>query len=465
MGQRTGDGGAPDDLARGGAHEPDARASDGAAAFDGPDRGASDSRPVGRRAWRDDLRLLRQHDLGLLVLSRLVSDFGNGVAPIALAFGVLGLPGGDARALGLVLLCAALPRILFMLLGGVLADRVRSRSRLMALSEAAAAGAQLVGATLFLSGRATVPALAALAVVNGLAVAVFYPTMTGLVPQIASPEALQSTNALVRLSSHLAGILGIATGGVLVATVGPGWALFIDALSYAVSAVLLALVRVAREKGDSDAPRAGSSMVHDLRHGWREFTSRRWVWLVVALFSVSNFGFTSAFAVLGPVRSLQTWGGPRGWAVILVAFTTGTVVGVVAAMRARPTRPLLVAMVAQLFVALPVLAMAPPLPVAVVAALAFVSGVCIDVFEVLWQTTLQQQIPPESLSRVASYDWLGSLALTPIALATAGTLVAAVGLDRALWISGLLGAAASLGILDPEVRGVRAPQVAVSVES
>jgi len=84
----------------------------------GPDVG-----PAGARHWREDLRLLRQHDLGLVLVSRFVSDLGTGMAPIALAFGVLALPGGDARSLGLVLLCAAVPRLLFFLVGGVLADR------------------------------------------------------------------------------------------------------------------------------------------------------------------------------------------------------------------------------------------------------------------------------------------------------------------------------------------------------
>ena len=411
-----------------------------------------------RRRWRDDVRMLRDHDLGLVVVSRLVSDFGNGVAPIALAFGVLALPGGDASSLGLVLLCAALPRIVFMLFGGVLADRVRRRARLMAVSELAAAVAQGVAAALFLSGHATVPSLAALAVINGLAVAVFYPSMTGLLPQLASGAALQSANALVRLSSNLAGILGIAVGGLLVATVGAGWALLIDALSYAFSALLLWLVRAASTPMQDGQT---SSVIDDLVHGWREFTARRWVWLLVVLFSISNFGFTAAIGVLGPVRSLESWDGARGWAVVLVAFSVGTVVGVVVAMRIRPSRPLLVAATAELFVAFPVLALAPPLPLAVVAVLAFVSGMCVDVFEVLWQTTVQQQIPAESLSRVASYDWFGSLALTPLALAIAGGLEAWLGLEAALWICGILGALSSLAILDPSVRGVRAAPEAV----
>jgi predicted MFS family arabinose efflux permease len=431
---------------QGGIERDDAGTTPGTAAG-----GSSDAEAVPRR-WRDDVRLLREHDLGLLVASRLVSDFGNGVAPIALAFGVLALPGGDAGSLGLVLLCAALPRIVFMLVGGVLADRVRSRSRLMASTEIIAATTQLLAAALFLSGHATVPTLAAIAVVNGAAVAVFYPTMTGLIPQLASGAALQSANALVRLSSNIAGILGTAIGGILVATVGAGWALLIDAATYALSAMLLWLVRARSSTTPDDDQQ---SVIDDMVHGWREFTARRWVWLMVVLFSISNVGFTMAIDVLGPVRSLESWDGPRGWAVVLVSFSVGTVLGVVVAMRIRPSRPLLVAMTAEVFVAFPVLAMAPPAPLVVVAVLGFVSGVCIDVFEVLWQTTLQQQIPAESLSRVSSYDLFGSLSLTPLALLAAGALESWLGLEGALWVCWVLGAASSLAILDPSVRGVR----------
>ena len=415
------------------------------------------SSPPAPSGWRKDLGLLRQRDLRLLLTSRLISDFGTGIAPIALAFGVLALPGGDASALGLVLLCAALPRTVFLLFGGVLADRV-DRARLMVWAEWMAAAAQFVAAGLFLAGRASVTALAALAVVNGISVALFYPSMTGLVPQVAGEEDLQSANALIRLSSNISMIVGTALGGVLVATVGAGWALFVDAISFAVSGWLLFLVRTTAQA----RAQADSSMLTDLREGWREFRARRWVWLVVLLFSIANFGFTAAIGVLGPVRSLESWGGAGGWAFVLSAFSLGTVVGVVVAMRLRPSRPLYVAMVAQVFVALPLFALASPWPIVVVAALAFVSGVCVDVFEVLWQTALQQNIPRDALSRVSAYDWLGSLALTPIALATAGALELTIGLENALWVCAALGSAATLALLDPQVRGLRSGRAAGS---
>jgi predicted MFS family arabinose efflux permease len=411
----------------------------------GPDAGSA-----GARHWREDLRLLRQHDLGLVLVSRFVSDLGTGMAPIALAFGVLALPGGDARSLGVVLLCAAVPRLLFFLVGGVLADRF-DRARLMAAAEWMAAVAQLVAAALFVTGHATVALLCVLAAINGVAVAFFSPALTGLVPQVASDADLQSANALIRLSGHLATIFGTVLGGVLVATVGPGWALGIDALTFAVSAGLLWLVRSRSTPGEG-----GGSLVRELVEGWRQFTSRRWVWVMVLLFSVSNMGFTSALAVLGPVRALESYGGAPGWALVLASFSVGTVVGVVVAMRLRPSRPLFVATFAQLFVVLPIVAIATPWPLAVAMGCAFVAGIAIDVFEVLWATALQQNIPREALSRVASYDWLGSLALTPIALVAAGARAATIGLSGAIWVSAVLGAAVTLGFLDPQIRNLRA---------
>ena len=404
----------------------------------------------GSRHWRDDVRLLRQRDLGLLVASRFVSVLGSAIAPIALAFGVLGIPGGSPTALGLVLFCAAVPRALFILLGGVAADR-SGRARLMVLAETVAAVAQLVAALLFLTGRATVPWLAVIAAVGGVATAMFFPAFTGLVPEVADDDELQSANALLRLANNVASILGTAVGGVLVATIGSGWALVIDALTFAVSAVLLRLVRAHRT-----APAAArQSTLADLRDGWQEFTARRWVVVVVVLASVSNLGFSAAIGVLGPVQATAALGGPGPWAVIVASFGLGTVAGVVVALRLRPGRPLLLASAVAPLMVLPVAAMAPPAPVAVIAGLAFLGGVAADVFGVMWDTALQQHIPGESLSRVSAYDWFGSIALVPLGLAAAGPLVAAVGVETAIWVSFGLALVLVLGLLDPQVRNLR----------
>jgi hypothetical protein len=185
------------------------------------------------------------------------------------------------------------------------------------------------------------------------------------------------------------------------------------------------------------------------------------VWLVVALFSVANVGFSMSVGVLGPVRAVASFSGAASWAIVMAAFLTGSLLGVVAAMRIRPSRPMLVAMLAEAGLVLPVAALAVPLPVALVAVLAFVCGMGLSVFEILWSTSLQQHVPPEALSRVSSYDWFGSLALTPIALAAAGPLAAALGLGGALWVSAGLAAVASLALLDPQVRRLQAVPTSV----
>ncbi len=406
---------------------------------------------VAERSLARDLQVLRDPNVMRLVLSRLISDLGSGIGPIALAFGVLALPGGGPTGLGIVLFCAAVPRVAFLLFAGVIADR-GNRVWLLVIAETTMALTWLLGAALFLSGHASVIAMSALAIVGGLATALFYPTHTGLIPQVVDDDQLQSTNALIRLASNMASIGGVALGGILVATIGSGWALSINAVTYAVSAVLLVGIHVQRSLPRDES----TSMVADLVHGWREFTARRWVWLIVLVFSLSNVGFSAAIGVVGPVVALNDWGGARGWAVVMAAFSAGTVTGVVVAMRIRPRRPLLIAMLASPFLVLPIIGLIPPLAVPLVAVGAFLAGIAVDIFEVLWQTALQQHIPSESLSRVSAYDYFGSLALTPLGLAAAGPIVETFGTRTAGLICLALVCVQLLALLDPQVTGLRA---------
>ena len=408
--------------------------------------------PRPRHDWRRDLGLLRRREVALVFGSRLVSDLGSGIAPIALAFGVLDLPGADAGSLGLVLFCAALPRVLFMLFGGVVADRL-DRGRVMVSAEVLAGLAQLVAGILLLTGTASIAWLCGLAVLNGTAFSLFYPAYAGVVPSlVADPADLQSVNALLRLSTNVAGILGTALGGLLVATIGSGWALVADSATFFLSAALIwALGERARGRVESS-----STMLAGLRDGWREFTARRWVWGVVLLFSLINIGFSAAIGVVGPVRALESWNGAPTWAFLLACFSVGTVTGVVVALRVRPSRPLLVAMCVAPVMALPIIALAPPWPVPVVAVLAFAAGVASDVFEVLWITALQNNIPADALSRVSSYDYLGSLAFVPIGLAVSGWAVATYGVEATMWACAALCITVVIGLLDPQVRSLRA---------
>ena len=197
-------------------------------------------------------------------------------------------------------------------------------------------------------------------------------------------------------------------------------------------------------------------MLRQLRDGWGEFVSRRWVVVIVVLFAISNVGFSATIGVLGPVQAQRSLGGAGPWAAVVTAFSVGMVVGVALALRLRPRRPMLVACALVPGFALPVLALAAPLSIVVIAAFALLAGVVSDVFGVLWDTALQQHVQPESLSRVSSYDWLGSLALVPLGLAAAGPLADRIGLEATLVVAGALCVLPVFALLDPQVRGLRA---------
>ncbi len=290
-----------------------------------------------------------------------------------------------------------------------------------------------------------------LSAITGTGVAGFMPASTGLVPATVPPDFLQSANAVLRLSTNGARILGAAVAGVLVATLGAGPALAVDAATFLVSGLLIARIRVPRAARERSA-----GVLSDLRHGWREFTSRQWVCAVVAAFAafaVISMAFAGGFLVLGPLVARDELGGPTAWATVLTAESAGMVLGVLVAMRVRVRRPILVCMLSTLGLVPPLVLLAAGAPVLVLAVVAFASGVLLDVFMVLWDTALQQHVPEEVLSRVSAYDWFGSLVFTPLGLALVGPVAAGIGVDTTLYgAAGLISLAILLSLLSPEVR-------------
>ncbi|WP_221351037.1 MFS transporter [Streptomyces beigongshangae] len=397
-----------------------------------------------RRALWSDRQFL------LLASARTVSVLGNGFARVALGFAVLALPGATPGRLSLVLACQALPQLVFVLLGGVIADRM-SRARLMVVADAVGAAAYAGLAVLVLSAHAPLVALCALAVVAGTATALFAPAMDGLVPLVVPADRLQQANGLLRVGTNTSLLLGLALSGVAVAWLGAGWALALNAASFVVSAVLTARLRVS-------APRRvkGSSGWEDLREGWREFASRQWLWAVVAHSAVVVAGLNATVGVLGPLAAEEQSGGARAWSLVVAAQALGTVAGAGLAVRIRVRRPVLVAVLATFPAALPIALLAAAAPAWATALAMCCSGVTTAVGAVLWSTTMQREIPEEVLSRVSSYTWFGALGFAPLGLLAAGPAADAVGLRRALaGCAALVALAAAVALLAPQVRRLR----------
>jgi predicted MFS family arabinose efflux permease len=398
---------------------------------------------------KDLVAALGEPRFKLLFAGRAVSDFGDKLVPVALAFAVLELD-KSASALGLVFAARMIPMVVLVLVGGVWADRL-PRNVVMLTADGVRACTQATVGVLLISGRAEVWHLMVLMAVYGAAQAFFDPASTGLVPQTVPPALLQRANGMLQLSRSTANVAGPAVGGVLVATVGPGWAFVADSATFVVSAAFLALLRIERETREARA-----RFVADLVEGWREFSSRTWVWVSVTHFAFFHLLVLAPFWVLTPIVAEDELGGASAYASILTAMGVGAILGGLVALRVEPRRPLATAFVLILFQIPVYLALAAAAPVALIAAFAFVSAITFNFANTLWSTVLQANIPPRALSRVSSYDWLGSLVFLPAGYMLAGPASEAFGVAETLVFAALWSLASTLVVLSLEpIRGVR----------
>jgi hypothetical protein len=382
------------------------------------------------------------------------------MATVALAFAVLEF--GGATDLGIVLLAREIPIVIFLLLGGVYADRL-SRRTIMVGSDLAKGAAQLGTAALLFSGSANVWSVAALQVIFGVAGAFSRPAMVGMVKDSVSDAHLQEANALLHLSSSVLQIAGPAIGAIVVAAGSPATAITVDAATFLVSAALIASMRLA------PLVRAATrSILGDLHDGWREFVSRPWAVAMVASFGLFQLSYFPALLVLGPLVAKDQLGGPGAWGLILAAESAGAVIGGLFAIRLRVSRPLVASELFVLPAGLLLASLAVPLPVPAIAAVAVVTGIGFAMGDTLWITALQRNVPEHALSRISSFDWLGSVALNPIGYALIGPIAVAVGAPEALAVAGILNMAVCFSVvLVPSVRAIRmheADVVAAGVE-
>jgi MFS family permease len=447
---------------------------------------------------KETLAPLRLPAFRALLAGRTANSLGNAIAPIALAFAVLDLT-GSATDLGLVVGTRMFVNVLFLLFGGALADRMPKNLLLVGASLAAAATQGAVAA-LVLTHTATVALLIALSAVNGMVSALSLPASASLTPQLVPADIRQQANALARLLFNGAAIIGAPAGGVVVATVGAGWGIAVDAMTFLIAAFCYGLVRLPSRKTaagsdvraqapsgsdvraeaptgtnvraqppsgtniraqtptDADVPAealigaeqtAGvpvappaerANIFADLRTGWSEFVSRTWLWVVVAGFCVVNACNSGGISVLGPVVADHTIG-RTAWGLVLAADTAGMIIGGIVALRLRLRRLLVFGTACTAFQLLPMLALgvAPHLAILLVAA--FIAGLSIEQFGVAWETTMQEHVPTEKLARVYSYDMVGSFVAIPVGQVVAGPVAQAVGVEATL-----VGAAALIGL-------------------
>ena len=390
-----------------------------------------------------------------LFIARFVSNYGNGLGPIALAFGILALPNGSANLLGLVLGSSTVVFLMMAPFGGVIADKY-GRARMVGLTDMIAGVILFVQVGFFATGNVPV---AVLLIVNGsfgILWGIFWPAFSGVIPSVLPESALQKGNAINSLVSNGGLILGAASAGFLVSGFGATAALAIDAASFFFSGAVIFTFRHLTPRAEVTE----NTVIDDLRHGWKVFISFRWIVIIVMAFSFIVMCWAAAESVLGPLIALKYFDGPKSWSFVITAESAGLIVGALIALKIKPKFPMRFLMISSFTITFYIWSLAKPQSLALIAFGAFLFGITLDLWGTIWSTALQRKVPRDSLSRVSSFDAMGSLLFRPVGLAIAGPLSTLFGLEKFIQIlAAITVVAIIIPLLDPTVRNMSYDEV------
>jgi predicted MFS family arabinose efflux permease len=400
--------------------------------------------------------LFRHRNFRLMVLGQSASTIGDRIVFVALALYVTDI--GSPSDVGIVLAAHAVPLIGFVLIGGVWADRL-PRHLVVVVTDLIRFGLHALLATLIFTGTVEIWHIVVIEACFGTAEAFFRPALTGLVPQTVPEEDIQPARATLGTIETMAEFAGPALATALVLGVGPGWAFAIDAATFLVSAAFLVRLRP-RERGE--VPER-TTVLSELREGWSEVRSRTWILVIVSVFSLGLLTAFGPWMTLGPTVSIERYDTAAIYGILASAMGAGTIVGAVIGFRWRPRHPMRAGMLLALPFPTAFGAFALGLPAPLLFPIFVLAGTGIALFDVWWHTALAQRVPPHMLSRVTSYDWMGSLALLPIGYVLAGPLGEALGAAEVLAVGSAIALAAlTLALTSRQVRDLRAMAVEAS---
>ncbi|HEU4450001.1 MAG TPA: MFS transporter [Gaiellaceae bacterium] len=414
-------------------------------------RPTSDVDRRGRLPRLGILRPLRIRDFALLWAGATVSLAGDGVYVVALAWQVYDLS-DSPTALSLVGVAWTLPIGLFVLLGGVVTDRVERRRVMIAadLLRALAAGTIAV---LSLTGAVELWHLIALAALFGVGEAFFGPAFTSIVPQIVPRHLLLQANSLDQFVRPLAFMLvGPALGGWMVATVGPGQAFLVDAGTFLVSAAAITLMRPRPLERTADG---GASLLRELREGLAFVRARAWLWATLLAAAVFLLAYWGPVEVLVPFRVRhELGGGADDFGLVLACGGVGSILAaVVMGQRRLPRRHITFMYCAWGIGSLALVGLGLATSVWQLMAITLVEGALFTAGMVVWGTLVHTLVPAGLLGRVTSLDWFVSTSLVPVSFALTGPVSSAVGVQTTLVAAGLAASVATLlFLLVPGVR-------------
>jgi hypothetical protein len=401
-------------------------------------------------SWRRKLGPLTERNFRVFYAGYTTSLLGSAMSSIALTFAVLG-SGGTAADLGYVFAANVFPQVLVMLGGGVLADRVGRRPVMLSTDTARLAVQGTLAAALF-AGRPPIWLFVVLGILLSVGEGIFNPALGGLRAEIAPHDKLPDANALLSVAQSATRVAGPAVAGILVALTSPAVVVALDAASFGVSVVTLALIRVPPVRPARQPP------WRDLADGWSVFRSQPWLLLTTVQFALFNLLTWAPYLLLGPILARRYLGGAGAWGVVTACLAGGSVLAGLALVGRRPKRPLVVAVAGTFGFALPCLALALRAPLPWVAAAALAAGCGSAIFGTYWTTVMQQRVAPELLSRTTAFGLTGSYALGSVGYAVIGSVASVVGPARLLVFGAAYAVLSSTVVLAlPAIRAVRWP--------
>jgi predicted MFS family arabinose efflux permease len=334
--------------------------------------------------------------------------------------------------------------------GGVIADKY-GRARMVGLTDFLAGAVLLIQAWFFATGQVPIAVLLLVNGAYGVFWGIFWPAFSGIIPAVIPSEGLQKGNALNQLLTNSGLILGAAVAGILIDQYGASVTLAIDAASFMISGVMIYSFRHLTPR----ASHSENTVLAYLRHGWKVFISFKWIVVLVLSWSFLVMCWAAAENVLGPLIALEHFNGAKSWSVVITAESVGLIVGSIIALRIKPRYPLRFLQISSFTLTFYILTMAKPQSLFVIAFAAFLFGITLDLWGTFWNTAMQKKVPREALSRVASFDAMGSMMFRPIGLAIAAPLSALFGIENFLYIlAGVSVAAITLSFLNTEVRNM-----------
>ena len=406
---------------------------------------------------RLELGPLNGRNFRLLFAARSISYFGTYLAPIAVAFAVLDLT-GSASDTGIAFACWTLAQVSTLMIGGVVADRL-PRRLVMVSSDIANLCVRATMGVLILSGHARIWEIFVLQALGGAATAFYSPASSGLVPEVVDKPQLQQANAYMGIARYLAFPLGAATGGAIVATIGSGTALLVDAGTYAASALLLSGIRLPTLSRTA----ATQNFLRELRDGWDAFTEHTWLWLLTVWIALYFLITYAPFFVLGPYIAKHSLGGAGAWGTVVTGEGIGALLGALVGLRVRPGRPWVVVGAVFALTSVQSVLLAAHVSFVAIAIAAVIAGFSFSLGGVIYETGVQHAIAPDKLSRVSAYSWMCAMVFLPLGYALAGSIADAVGMAAYLVFGAVWIVVTTLIVFAvPAVRNYRLPAAAIA---